>query len=275
MEVVYVNHLGEEINLTKWPLMLQEPEKMLASEWSYTTASEIGITGFDKELKEVEVTVSVFADSDEEYRTVMDELLSITEKDIIADQPGKIWINEYYLPCFIRKGEYEEYEEDFYATDKKLTVLSHKWMWIKETLTKYRYEDKQSTSGYDYPHDYPHPYGINNGFYGSLENSHFTESNFVMIIYGYAVNPCVVVGGNVYRLNCTIKEGDRIIINSANQTITLIHANDQRENAFRYRDQTNDIFRKIPSGTSSVLWNAKFDFDIWVCTERSEPEWST
>lgn len=274
MEIYYINSRGDLLYLDRKPYYMTQDTDLFDSSWKYEESNRV-VDNVYKGIEEKKMQIAIIGENEPDCHNKIDELLDCVEIDTANNANGKLYVGDYYINCyFVEDKKKPEYISNNHALIELKLVQKNPY-WIKETLSKYRYEDKQSTSGYDYPYDYPHSYGINNGFYGSLENSHFAESNFVMIIYGYAVNPCVVIGGNIYRLNCTIKEGDRVVINSADQTITLIHANDQRENAFRYRDQTNDIFRKIQPGTSSVLWNAKFDFDIWLCTERSEPEWST
>ncbi len=272
MEVFYENHLGEILNLTQWPVMLQNPENLLGTEWSYSQNNNS--FDFFRELKEKEVTLSLFANDKQEYYNIIDHMLMIFEKDIIAGTQGKIWINEYYLQCFVKKGEYDEFEEDFYATDKKVSILAKKWAWIKETEISYVHEDVPDLAGRGYPYQYPYDYSRGNGYTGVLNNGHFADSDFILKIKGYTKNPYIKIENNIYRINGVISLGDVLEINSKCKKITLIKENGIEENFFKARDRENYIFKKIPLGKLNIYWNGNFDFDVTLLEERSEPAWT-
>lgn len=272
MEILYENHLGEKINLTQWPVMLQNPESLLGTEWSYSKNDNS--FDFFRELKEKEAVLSVFANDREEYTGIIDQLLSGFEKDIIAGIPGRIWINGYYLQCFVKKSEYDEFEEDFYATDKKISIIAKKWTWVKEITTVYIHKDVPDLTGRGYPYQYPYDYSRGNGYTGVLNNKHFVDCDFVLQIKGYTKNPYIKIGDNIYRINAVIPLGDVLEVDSKNKKITLIKENGIKENLFKARDRENYIFTKIPSGILNVYWNGRFDFDITLLAERSEPAWT-
>ncbi|MCI8507563.1 MAG: hypothetical protein HFJ06_03210 [Lachnospiraceae bacterium] len=272
MEIIYENHLGEKLNLTQWPFMIQNPENLLGTEWSY---SQSGNTfDFFRELKEKEAVISVFADNEAEYTDVISRMLVIFEKDVIEGIPGKIWLNGYYLQCFIKKSEYDEFEEDFYTTDKKIAILAKKWTWIKETKISYVHEDIPDLNGRGYPYRYPFDYSRGKGYTGILNNNHFADCDFSIRIRGYTKNPYIKIGDNIYRINGVIPLGDILEIDSQHKKITLTKENGMEENFFKARDRGNYIFKKIPSGQLDIYWNGSFDFDVTLLEERSEPDWT-
>lgn len=77
-----------------------------------------------------------------------------------------------------------------------------------------------------------------------------------------------------YSVRCVVGDGDKIVINSAELTITLVKADGTQENMFRYRDKQSDVFEKISPGNHRVMWNGSFDFDLSVIHERGEPKWT-
>lgn len=272
MEIIYENHLGEIINLTQWPVMLQNPESLLGTEWSYSQNDNS--FDFFRELKEKEAVLSIFANDTEEYADIINQLFSGFEKDIIAGIPGKIWINKYYLQCFIKKSEYDEFEEDFYATDKKISIIAKKWTWVKETTKAYVHEDIPDSAGRGYAYQYPYDYSRGNGYTGILNNGHFADCDFVLKIKGYAKNPYIKIGDNIYKTNGTIPLNGILQIDSKYKKITLTKENGIEENFFKMRDRENYIFKKIPSGELNVYWNGNFDFELTLLEERSEPAWT-
>lgn len=78
----------------------------------------------------------------------------------------------------------------------------------------------------------------------------------------------------LHQNRCVVGDGDKIVINSAELTITLVKADGTQENMFRYRDKQSDVFEKISPGNHRVMWNGSFDFDLSVIHERGEPKWT-
>ena len=91
-----------------------------------------------------------------------------------------------------------------------------------------------------------------------------------MVIYGQAVNPRIVINGYAYVLYTTIPAGSYVIIDSRKRTITLYTAG-QKTNLFNFRNKTDSIFKRIPGGNLTIVWDATFGVDITIFHERSEP----
>lgn len=273
MTVTYMNHLGESINLTEWPLMLQEPEKLLSYKWNYYAGTK-SVRSFYAGLKELSCTISVFAESAEEYKRVMNHFLEVAEKDRAASAPGRLEIGGQYTECFIYGSELTEYEDDFYAVDKTLAIVSTDGLWHQDILYQFAHTGQlEAITGHGYPHAYPYGYSGGTGYYSGLESTHFSASDFTLTIYGYAHRPEVAVGGNVYKINSTVQVGERLQVDSAKKTVMLIKNNGVVVNMFSARDYRHYIFEQIPPGKNSVYWNGSFNFDLLLHTERGEPEW--
>ena len=56
-------------------------------------------TSYQKKLD-----IMIFADSENEYKELMNSLNEITDIDIINNQPGKLYVGDSYLECYIRIG---------------------------------------------------------------------------------------------------------------------------------------------------------------------------
>ena len=200
-------------------------------------------------------------------------MFELFEQDIINEVPGKLYIGNYYLECFIYASDKSEYLVGPY-TKLSLKVVTITDTWVKDELFQYRYETIESDdSGRGYSYGYEYDYSASPGNATQFANSNFNEAEFIMTIYGYAQNPAISIGGHIYALNYTIQAGERVEIDSKRQTIRLYKMNGATVNIFRFRDRKNDIFHKIKSGEQAIYWNADFNFDLLLKAERSEPIW--
>lgn len=274
VNVRYVNSIGEEIDFTKWPIMLSEIEELIGNEWSYSTTSGGKINSFTKTTTSKDITIQIFAASKEEYKRLLNNFTRITEIDIENETAGRLEINDYYLPCYITAWDYEEFEEEFYTVDKKVKITAEKWIWYKAIKYEFIHEDIPDTSGRGYPYEYDYDYSMGSGFINSLYNEHFAACDFIMKISGYALEPAVTIGDHVYRVKETIQANEILTIDSRKKTVILTKNNGVQVNLFSKRDRSSYIFEKIPSGESRVYWNSGFNFELTLYEERSEPKWT-
>ena len=107
-----------------------------------------------------------------------------------------------------------------------------------------------------------------------IQNPHFTDANFTLVIYGPVTNPQVTIGGNSYLVNIVLEQGERLEVDSRTRTVTKISKNGEHINAFHNREKGKTFFRKIPPGRQTVVWTGKFDWDLILYEERSEPRWN-
>ena len=275
MIIYYENSFGEKLALNEWPIMIQDPENIFGYTWTYSSnAKKRSVYAFNKQMNEKSVVLSIFADSKQEYEDVMNRILEITEKDILAETQGRLYVNGSYMNCCVVASDIKEYEEDFYTCDKTIKLITADGVWIEEYSTSFRYSEiKKDISGRGYPYGYTYDYTAGAGYTAELQNIHFGEGDCLITIYGYARNPEIVIGDNIYRLDYTIQAGETVYIDTKERKVRLQKKNGIVVNLFRYRDKNNYIFNKIQSGTQAVYWNGNFDFDVLVRTERGEPRW--
>lgn len=99
MDVYYINHLNEKILLDSENVILKYQELFNYS-WDADTDNGI-ITSFTREMATYPITVTVTADSDEEFADILNNFHSIVVKDIINHKPGRLYIGDQYLSCYI------------------------------------------------------------------------------------------------------------------------------------------------------------------------------
>ena len=275
--IYYENNNGTRMDLDNWPVVIEDVTELYGKEWKYSTTENVNAnrkkldkfyrTGISKKI-----TLQIYADTKEEYCNVMDQLNEITDIDIIEKKPGKLWVGDYYLECYITELDPKDYDDIFYTVDVDATIEAFTPYWVnKSTHTFHSYG---ITSNYNkrYPGRYPYRYanGLTSNY---LVNPNYTPSNFQMIIYGPVVNPQVTVGNNTYLVNIVLEEGEYLLADSRNKTITKFLKNGEKVNAYHNRQKGKEFFEKIRTGRQIVQWTGIFDFDIIVIEERSTPKW--
>lgn len=272
MRVSYENYNGEKLDMTEWPLAITDITPLFGWEWEYET-SQNRISSFTRGKKSRKIKISVFADTKEEFNDIMNKMHDIIEFDILNKTPGKLWCDGYYMKCYLIEAEMEDYEEEYDTVDGELRVETMQPVWILEKSFLFKKTLIVSTDNKRYP-GYKYPYRYANGLSKlDILNDHFSECNFKIIIYGSIVNPLIIIGGYRYYVEIVLEEGEYLEIDSANQTVIKVMNSGIRVNCFHNRDKKNSVFRKIQKGRQEVSWSGKFDFDVVLFQERSEPKW--
>jgi hypothetical protein len=276
----YITHEGKLIefnvkggNFTLNPLPLRsfavEPQVLNNQVSGFLSGNT---TSYPVELGVVGKTIKETADN-------YDYLLNLFEDDIEAVSPGTLVVNGYSLKCYIngitpsismRKGK------TFTAT-----ITTDNPLWYKELSTVVFTPDMSfiqntppanAVKPINYPHNYPYDYGINQNI-KIIDNKALRASHFRLIIEGFVSNPIITIGGHIYSVAVEVPELSQLIINSREGTITLIDENGSRTNAFDKRNRESNVFQKIPSGKSEVLYKNISKFYLTPIEERRFPPW--
>lgn len=201
---------------------------------------------------------------------VLEKILEeIEEATFQEDAP--IYIGNMEVDGYVRASRVKDIIRSHMNEKEKVTsaeIISRK------TNGKPYYGIKYKKVGEDhYPGRYPFRYanGMNNTH---VQNPHFTDANFTLVIYGPVVNPQVIIGDKSYLVNIVLEQGERLEIDSRTRTVTKISKNGEQVNAFHNREKGKKFFKKIPPGRQKVVWSGKFDWDLVIYEERSEPRWS-
>lgn len=276
MDIFYENHIGERIDLNSENIILQYQEFFNYS-WDATIRNR-KIKGFKRDSATLPVTVAVTAETEDEYLQIIEEFYRIIEKDILAVAPGKLYINEYYLRCYISGDIKQDAFKGILFQIKNLTIVTDYPYWIKETTYQYFPEPPEAIKyteleeGIMFP-EFPFDFCTETGE-EVLINPSFNDSNFIMTIYGFAENPQVSIAGHPYKVEATINEGEQLVINSLTHTVQKIGRLGEITNLYNARGKEYSVFKKIPPGTNTLQWSGGFGVDIILFDERSEPKWS-
>lgn len=271
MNICYINHLLERIDLDSGNIILQYQELF---DYSWDASEHNGkITGFKREAATYPVTVTVTSDSDEEHFEILNQFHGIIEKDIVSHIPGKLYLGDQYLICYVTGDIKSDAFMGVPIQKKNLTIITDHPFWIRERPYYFKAAEITSTNNKRYPGRYAYRYanGLNNT---SITNEHYAECNFLLRIYGPCLKPSVYIGGHEYHVDITLEDGEYLEIDSAEETVIKYMSSGIRVNAFHNRSFRNSVFLPIQTGKQDVFWDGKFDFDLILYEERSEPRWS-
>lgn len=274
MNVRYVNHQGESINLDDDKIILQYQE---LHDYLWDTESKNGkITGFYRENATIPISVGVTADTEEEYLKILNDFFIVTEKDIMTLRNGKLYLGNQYLGCFISGSIKEDAFMGVPFQIKNLTLITDHPFWITEQKYEFKKEVEGESGEYlDFPFDTPFDFMGDEKGTGNITVDHYAACDFLLTIYGPCLNPRIVIGDNLYEVKTKMDEGEYLLIDSREGTAVRIRTNGMKVNEFDNRvTSPNSPFEKIQPGYNLVSWDGSFGFDLLLFIERSEPKWA-
>ena len=155
MDIYYLNAKGEKLNLVEWPYRIQTGD-FLNYKRSYTffNASYGGmIQGFNSEVSERNVVLTVSARTMDEYYNALNRFYDVVDSDVVNLTPGRLYVNGQYMRCYIFGSEKTEWEYGCNFLDNTISIVSGSPQWITE-FTKSFFPLSKNT---DYPYlDYPY-----------------------------------------------------------------------------------------------------------------------
>lgn len=279
-KITFVNHINETMEWGQNGIFVKYNDLHDYS-WDFISNNN-RISKFNKGIVQKTIPLIICCSSETEGLNIKNRLLELAEKDVLATTHGKLIIGDYYLKCFISGSKKSNYLYHNGYMETTLSVVTDYPQWVKEGITSFRVngtivrEDSiievQRNRNFDYNFDFPFDYM--SGMKGkTLNNTGFIDTNFRLIIYGSVINPTIYIAGHCYQVNCSINEGEYLVIDSLAKTIRLTKQDGIEENCFNFRNRENYIFKKIPPGDNVVTWDNTFGFDVVLLDERSEPKW--
>lgn len=270
--MTYVNHLGERIEFGTGGYYVNANG---VHDYTWTVASRGGrIASFTRGVTKYTLPVAVTGETQEEATARRNRLLDVADADVTALQPGRLFVGDYFLRCYVMASAKKQYNRDrrFYLTT--LTLVSDDAYWVKEYTASFSGELASGGSDaldypYDFAFDYMSPLRVQ-----AVTNVSYAPADFVLNLYGPCESPSVRVGGHEYAVNHAAAAGEYITVDSRARTLTLTQAGGAKTNIFKDRGLTDYLFERIPPGTSNVTWEGELRFDLTILAQRSEPLWT-
>jgi hypothetical protein len=279
VNISYENSQGTILNLNDGAYFVNAND-LRDFTWDYTALNRPSGRGgrmrsFSRPVTEKTVSVAVRGTA-EQFKARMNALHALTEVDIQAKTPGKLWLGEQYLICYLGvASELNLYSRRGNFAEKALTVAVVEPFWCRlDGPVKFNLTDEgELAGGKKYDGKYAYKYGSSYQS-STLINSHYAHCPVIITIYGTTTNPQITIGGNIYSVLTEIASGERVEIDQIAGTIYKINASGVKTSVFNSRDKTNDIFKAVPAGASSVVYSGLFSFDVTMVQQRSEPLWT-
>lgn len=277
MEIYYMSHKGDKIDLMSDTISLPYPEELLTNDWCYTTSDRIGngrkIKEIYKDASEQNLTIEILENDQDDFRKKLNEIHDIFETDIRNLKEGRIYFGEWYKKCFVISKNFANYDHlmDYILINSKMLCANP--MWIKEINKTFEIQDDVYDTGMDYPFDYPFGYTPDSNSHAKWDTEHYAASDFQLCVYGPCSNPAVMINGHPYQVFTTLETGEYFMLDSKENTITKYLINGTTLNIYNSRQFTPSVFTKIPAGALTITWSGDFKFNIKLYLERSEPKW--
>lgn len=274
----YISNNGDAIEFGVASPYFADPDALLGYEFDFersgTTISGIVIGGAERSLH-----ITINADTEEEGADLLDKMARAFEYDVRLGVPGVIEIDGYTANAFVMA--FEPFTDDsfgLYSVEIDASVVFIAAEWTRTTTHSfYKRSSSAQSAGVGYPHDYPHDYGCSVQ-HGIVSNPAPTPSDICITMYGPAVHPYVIIGGNRYEVDVTVEDGGLLIIDGATKTdrsIVLRSQTGVETNAFSFRRGVQKpgsgsfVFEQINPGLSIVEWSGTFGFDVEMFERRA------
>lgn len=251
--------LHKEANYHKWGWKVEGTQL----QYGYRVAN------FSREPAVYE-TELIFYGSQQRRLALLQALHDDFENDVRTKRTGKLIWGDYYVNCFITESSTEPTENDTF-TSNTISIYCPYPFWVQDFNISLPPASISSSGYLDYTYDYTYDYTSPVMGTRYIQSTFPFESDFQMVIYGEVVNPRIVINGYAYILYTTIPANSYVIINSRNKTVMLYGINGVQTNIFNFRNKTDSIFKRIPSGNLEIVWNADYGVDLTIYHERSEP----
>lgn len=177
------------------------------------------------------------------------------------------WIQKYSIPKYQMALEYDDRYVVKYCTGRVTTLtkteldefkmLAQQLIFTQTTPFFIKKENtitiQVSSSGKSYPYSYPYSYGSSVVRNNEINNQYILDVPLIITIDGAIDSPTIDLldeNGNSYNrvnFNVSIKEGEQLIINSAQRKIYKI---DESGNEIDYSNEPNPMYDKFLRATS-------------------------
>jgi hypothetical protein len=205
-----------------------------------------------------------------------------SEFDVCHMKMGRITWGDCYIEGYWLVADTTPEEDGKNYTTLKKTFYAPYPFWIKEQVieiypniegqeseTSKGYVPSQNRYGYDYSYA-----GAGNTVF--IDTEHYKDSDFKMIAYGPAPSVQWSIGGNLYEVNYPLRANQYMVIDSrqstpADRQCYVVSESGIITNVFDYRNPSGELFKKIPSGNSILVYPRTYGLQLTIYKERSEP----
>ena len=237
--------------------------------WEYLTDNNT-ISSFSKGIATKTIPF-IFHCDESKANEIKNKFYEHFEIDILNKSYGYFLLNGYKYYCYLTKSTKTNYNIRKRYLELSIEIATDKPYWIKETVKEINFAKEETSNALKYPFTYSFIYRSMNSI--KMDNENFIESDAIIRIFGFCVNPLVTINDNIYQIDVSLEVGEYLEIDTEKSTIFKYTIYGDKVNCFNNRNKKYDVFKKIPSGTVSVSANGEFKVDIILYEKRGEPKW--
>lgn len=282
MKIYYENNKNVKLDLLSVPYRLQTGD-LFNYRWKRRSSSfgrkTTRMKGFSREIISKKMLLGIMNRDRKSYYKSLNYFHETVEKDVIDEVPGRLYVGETYLQCYIVASAKTNWECDVNVLDNEIELLTD-GAWITEKKYEFIHKNDVKSDGNEKIYDYTYnecyyPEGKEIQF---IENDSIEDADFKMIIYGPCSSVSVRIGEHLYNVAHVVQKGEYAVIDTRENAeegkrVYLVKKTGEQVNLFHYRDPINSIFTKIQSGIHRVECTGA-NIDITLYKKRSEPKWS-
>lgn len=276
-EISYVNNLGETLDLYGGGIWCESDE---LDNWEWADKTLNGRTaGLYREQRTIPFNLIIVGRTEQHGLELRNALFEIMEKDAIAAEPGRLYIDGWYLKCIAVSSRKDLHWLTDMAAKCELGLLTDDPVWTKEH--SFSMPKDGDGTGLNFPYNFPYNFAGSSKEASYINNPGIMGAPVRMTVYGPASNPYVIVGKNRYEIEAEVKSGGKLVIDGIEKTITLYDEYGNAENAFSKRrgvqrqGSGSYVFQPVAPGENLVSWDGSFACDVVLFEQRSERRWGS
>ena len=278
--IFYINHNGDKLILQGNEYSFMDVVPLRAFSWQYTSTDRLNGYGgrasnFRRGVKTVSAQVKIRGFNHAEFVQNMNRFVDIADADCVEGVPGKLYVGNQYLKCFLSvSGTIENNNRFTNFAYRNIEILAVEPYWVTEETTVFNIvtPSEEDTTGKRFDLKYPYRYGTGLAV-ETLINNHYSASPAIITIYGAVSNPTFHINGISYGVNIVVTSTERLVIDQVSNRIYLVGATGTETNVFDLRDKTTNMFNKFPVGESQIVYDGSFKMSITLVQQRSELKW--
>lgn len=269
--LAYIGSTGERFELDGDLTYVGTALGIRGRKWDYALGRR-NISSQSRKAREASLEAS-FTDLAE-----ADRWCRVTDRDVAYGTPGRLegpggWSQR----CYVIGQEPSERYHGYMRADVDVLLLDGVWRrLVSESFGRGTLETDYG-KGYEY--GYPYDYGPSNSA-RTYEVDSAAPCPLRLVIYGYAVQPAVTIGGNLYSFDVTVPTGGYLLVDTRpDPTVTLVTADGRSSDAFACarrgagKGSGQYAFEPLQPGLNTVSWDDSFGFDLGAYLEHSELPW--
>lgn len=281
MKVYYENSAGQQFPIYGDGLTYIDPMELHTWEWSYSLSNRItGMGGdasyFARHPRTFDLELRMRGMNHDQFLQQMNTLHDVTEADIVGGSPGRLYVDDQYLVCYLAvSGSKPEHLKTSNFAVRTVTVLAVEPYWCTpvEIVINPLNNQASNDNGKKFNLRYAYRYGT--GISGNkIINNHYAAAPAIIQFFGPATNPSIIIAGVNYGASVTLTATDRLVIDQITHKIYTVSETGVKTSVFNKRYKAYDVFAPIPVGESSVSFGGDYVVQVTMIQQRSELKWT-